>query len=86
MPRYSEKKFVDFMVKCPRDPYKIYKMQTRLVWIGDRWINDPCNGCDNLNGHKACKDCIADITMMFYHNPDLDVSQPLTVPIHSENL
>lgn len=77
MPRYGDIKFVNFLVKCPRDLNKIYKMKMSFCWTGDRWLNSPCNGCEYLNGLRECAICTARITSMFFHDPDLDVSTPI---------
>lgn len=68
-------------VNCPRDRLAVYNVAVDLAYNGERWIPLPCNGCDQMSGGSACEKCRASITLMFFDDPDLDFSSPLT-PSH----
>lgn len=75
----SSTQFLNFSVHCLRDPYAIRKMQMRLIQQENgTWFPLPCNGCEELNGAAECVKCTAAITLMFYKNPFLDTSKPIT--------
>lgn len=73
-----DRKYVNFQVNCLREPYRVEKMQMTFVRQEGGWFPLPCNGCDSLNGHKACEECCANMTEMFFRNPELDISKPIT--------
>lgn len=73
-----EKKFLDIRVNCLRELYRVEKMQMVFVKQAQGWFPLPCNGCESLDGDKACETCCAALTLMFFHNPDMDARDVLT--------
>ena len=64
---------VKYDVQCPRDPWKVYKMEIQLFRTPEGvLIPSPCNGCDNCNGHEACSICVETLTKLSINDPTLD--------------
>ena len=79
MPNIGDFRFIKFKVNCMRDDYKTRDMQMKFMYLEDKsWFPAPCNGCDWLSGDKACNECMASLTSMFFRNPDLDINEPIT--------
>lgn len=72
-----EHRCVNFLVQCPLYPFSKWKMQIELVKTESGWFPLPCNGCDMMGGDPKCEQCMAAVTLMFYNQPDIDVSQPI---------
>ena len=70
---------VEILVRCPGDPSRVEKMKIRLGVSNGKKIPAPCNGCASVNGTKPCMECAAAITSMFFKDPDMDVSTPLSI-------
>lgn len=73
-----DSKTVKFVINCPLYQFSKWKSEITLVKRGSGWFPLPCNGCDMLGGSSICEQCRAAITLMFYENPELDVSRPIT--------
>ena len=73
----SLRKYVKFKVNCPATPGAVEDMQ--ILFLEDFPV--PCNGCENMSGADICNQCIAEVTMRFYHNPGIDISEPLTLSL-----
>ena len=72
--------FINFRVYCNRDNGNTYDMQIRKLTQEDSSvIVSPCNGCEQLNGSKICLECTGKLTSMFFNNPQLDTSEPISV-------
>jgi len=69
---------VKFTINCPLYQFSKWKSQITLVKQDSGWFPLPCNGCDMLGGSSVCEQCCAAITLAFYENPTLDVTNPLT--------
>lgn len=78
MGEHTEIEYLDILVRCPGDPSRIEKMQIRFGVSEEGKVPAPCNGCDSVNGTKPCVECAAAITAMFFRDPDMDVSKPIT--------
>ena len=79
MPKVGQTKFIDFKVNCLRDPYCERAMQMRFVFLDNMtWFPAPCNGCEWLSGDDKCIICTARLTTMFFDNPELDITKPIT--------
>ena len=76
-----ERKVVKFTVNCPLFSFSKEKMEIEFVKQENGWFPLPCNGCDMLNGDPLCEKCCAALTLMFYDDPDTDVSRPIAPPI-----
>jgi hypothetical protein len=74
-----ENKFINFKVHCNRDIGYIRDMQIKLVNTTEFGYIPRCNGCNEMNGSEVCDTCVGKIISMFSKNPDLEVSEPLTV-------
>lgn len=72
--------FLDIQVVCPGSlERRIEKMQVRFFnssTVGR--INAPLNGCNSSNGTMPCEACCTALTSMFFHDPDMDVSCPVS--------
>lgn len=64
-----------FRVYCLHDGSE-KKMEIQFVDHNSKPFPLPCNGCEDLNGSSVCQRCTACITSMFFHNPQLDTSEP----------
>lgn len=73
-----------FKVRCPASAYAVYDMCLYFTAIDGKPFPLPCNGCDSSNGSETCQKCMADITLMFFHDPDLRTTEPL-VPRPTES-
>lgn len=75
-----DRRGVDFIVNCPCPLFSFSrrKMSMEFVKQESGWFPLPCNGCDMLNGDPMCEMCCAALTLMFYHDPDMDVSEPIS--------
>lgn len=73
-----ETRFIDFRVNCPCRSFRTEEMQIKQFMTEKGWIPMLCNGCDNGNGSDICERCRADVFLMFYRDPNLDISQPIT--------
>lgn len=73
-----QKRYLTISVRCPGDPLKIETMQITHILLDTGWFPVPCNGCNSANGLMPCSDCCQSLTLMFFHNPDIDVSEPIT--------
>ena len=76
-----EHRVVRFTVNCPLYPFSKWKMEIVLAKNDSGWLPLPCNGCDMLGGDPTCQKCCAALTLMFYHNPDMDVTAPVSPKI-----
>jgi hypothetical protein len=86
MPNIGDIKFTDIKVNCMREPYLDRAMQMKFMFLDNgTWFPAPCNGCDFLDGHDSCNRCMSILTSMFFHNPDLDTSKPITPVEYSED-
>ena len=72
-------KLLKFDVYCPAEQYKIRKMYMYFTEIDGKPFPLPCPGCDFMSGAKICEECKSNLTMMFYRDPDPDLSKPLHV-------
>lgn len=70
--------FLNIQVRCPGNPCKIETMQIRMMNGSTGKTPAPCQGCNSLNGTKPCQWCCAAITAMFFQDPELDVTRPLS--------
>lgn len=78
MPHNGDRDIRIAPVRCPRDRFTIQSVQVNLMWVdGHGWL-PTCNGCENLTADKVCQDCTAGIISMFFNNPDLDLSAPIS--------
>jgi|GEM_PF-3391853 hypothetical protein len=85
MPRTGEKKFIDFKVNCLREPYVDRDIQMKFIFTEKgTWFPAPCNGCEMMDGHDECNSCVTSLTLMFFKNPDLDISRPLILQEEEE--
>lgn len=73
-----DRRVVDFTVNCPLYPFSKWKMTVELVKQESGWFPLPCNGCDMLGGNPICEKCRAALTLMFYRDPGMDVSVPVS--------
>lgn len=73
-----DRRVIEFVVNCPLRPFSKYKMWLEFVMWNGGWFPLPCNGCDMLGGDPVCQECCAALTLMFYHDPDIDVSNPVS--------
>lgn len=73
-----QKRYLTVSVRCPGDPLKIETMQITQILLDTGWFPAPCGGCNSANGLMPCSDCCRSLTSMFFHNPDIDVSEPIT--------
>lgn len=73
-----EYRFENIEVNCPGRPFRVEKMQMRFVKMEKGWLPCPCNGCDSANGTLPCEWCSTALTLMFFHDPEMDVSKPIT--------
>lgn len=72
------KRYLNIKVACPGEPFKIQDVQVILMQLEDgSWFPAPCSGCNSMNDLKPCHDCCAALTLMFFHEPDMDISQPI---------
>lgn len=79
MSNIGDYRFVNFKVNCIRDNYTTRDMQIKFMYLENKtWFPAPCNGCDWLSGDKVCYECTAYLTLMFFRNPDLDITEPIT--------
>ena len=69
---------LQFIVNCPRDYGRRYKMEIIFSEINGRPFPFPCNGCDWMNGDPACLQCVTNLDSMFRRNPDLNPENPIT--------
>lgn len=74
----SKRRVVEFTVNCPLYPFSKWKMWMEFVKQESGWFPLPCNGCDMLSGDSMCEKCCAALTLMFYKDPDMDVSTPVS--------
>lgn len=74
----ENRKYLHFFVNCPGEAFKKVEMSITMIRSENGWFPLPCNGCEEMNGTMPCKECIRDITLMFYRDPDLDISNPIT--------
>ena len=65
-----------FTVCCPIDN-SCKKMEIVFVNRNSKPFPLPYNGCEDMSGASVCQHCAASITIMFFHNPQLDTSKPL---------
>ena len=78
MPIIGDYRFIDFKVNCMRDYYKVRDMTINQIYTDKGWFPAPCNGCDEFNGNENCTKCISYLTSMFFRDPELDISKPIT--------
>lgn len=74
----SKRRSIEFTVNCPLYPFSKQKMWMEFVKQESGWFPLPCNGCDMLSGNPMCEKCCAALTLMFYRNPELDASEPIS--------
>lgn len=76
---HGDLRFISFSVRCPRDFGQVYPMKIRLLYTRENsWFPAPCCGCDWKSGSPVCIRCVSALTSMFFRDPDIDVSLPLT--------
>lgn len=85
MPYEGQIKHKNLRVRCLRDPHTVREMQMRFIYTKEgTWFPAPCNGCEFLSGAKACYECAATLTSMFFENPDLPLFDPITPKLQSD--
>lgn len=66
------------LVYCPAsETRRIEEVYVRFVNHGGPFPL-PCNGCESMHGGKTCEECRAAVTLLFFHNPDIELSGPIT--------
>ena len=73
-----QKRTLTISVHCPADPKRIETMQISQIMLDAGWFPAPCNGCDDMCGSSVCTECCQALTSMFFRDPDMDISQPIT--------
>lgn len=78
MPSIGKIKNINFKVNCIRESYLYRDMQMKLIYTEKgTWFPAPCNGCEMMDGHDECYECVSSLNSMFFENPNLDISTPL---------
>ena len=68
----------DVEVYCPLSPYqKIEKLRVYFDYSNGPFPL-PCNGCENRQGGKTCDECCAAVTLLFFNNPGIVPSEPIS--------
>lgn len=70
-------KKIKFSVLCPCAIHRTEKMEIEFVPVEGAPFPLPCNGCDSSNGSNVCQECMAWVTLYFYHHPDSVPESPL---------
>lgn len=70
---------ITYKVQCPRDKFAVYEMTVVVATLPDGSLfPSPCNGCDMLDGSKACHECVESLFKKSLKDPSMrSYSQPI---------